>query len=203
MGGSEWQGVCSPAGRAPSSPPPPPPHTHPPLGLSPPPSPRAQLSLPLAGALALATGELGSLALLQQTHAWSVRETGGLALSSVLGVLLTATSVLCTTYNSPLATSVVGNVKDIITTAGGWWLFGGFTATPLSVSGLAISFLGAAMYSSLALQQSAAQARKEDSEPEGRGGGGEDLPSLNKQAGAPGGEGGAAPSQAWAGVTPR
>ena len=39
-----------------------------------------------------------------------------MALSSLLGVLMTYSTVLCNSYNSPLATSITGNTKDIIST---------------------------------------------------------------------------------------
>lgn len=39
-----------------------------------------------------------------------------MAVSSLLGVLMTYSTVLCNSYNSPLATSVTGNTKDIIST---------------------------------------------------------------------------------------
>jgi hypothetical protein len=39
-----------------------------------------------------------------------------MALSSLLGVLMTYSTVLCNSYNSPLATSITGNTKDIVST---------------------------------------------------------------------------------------
>ena len=36
--------------------------------------------------------------------------------SSLLGVVMTYSIVLCNSVNSPLATAVTGNVKDIIST---------------------------------------------------------------------------------------
>lgn len=77
----------------------------------------------------------------------------GFIVSSLMGILLTYSSLLCTTYNSPLATSVTGNVKDIATTAIGWMAFKGFKATVASVSGLMISFIGAFTYSYVNLQK--------------------------------------------------
>lgn len=38
------------------------------------------------------------------------------ALSAILGVVMTYSTVLCNSVNSPLATSVTGNTKDLIST---------------------------------------------------------------------------------------
>ena len=108
----------------------------------------------------------------------------GFIISSFMGLILTYSSMLCTIYNSPLATSVAGNAKDIITTGAGtcgtlthkickhvslaaysshtlqcsaciagWFFFGGFKATPRSVTGLTLSFIGAFMYSAVNLMK--------------------------------------------------
>ncbi len=42
---------------------------------------------------------------------------GWMAVSSALGIVMTYSTVLCNSYNSPLATAVTGNVKDMISTA--------------------------------------------------------------------------------------
>jgi predicted small secreted protein len=65
--------------------------------------------------------------------------------------------MLSTTYNSPLATSVTGNAKDVVTTTLGWLLFPGFVATAKSVFGISVSFLGAFLYSYINLQKSRAR----------------------------------------------
>jgi hypothetical protein len=44
-----------------------------------------------------------------------------MAVSSLLGVLMTYSTVLCNSYNSPLATSITGNTKDIVSTLIGEW----------------------------------------------------------------------------------
>lgn len=41
----------------------------------------------------------------------------GVLVSSLLGVVMTYSIVLCNSVNSPLATSVTGNIKDIVGTA--------------------------------------------------------------------------------------
>ena len=121
----------------------------------------ALVALPLTLLMAIVMGEPAKFAgfVGAPTAFWVT-----FAVASCMGLVLTYTSVLSNVYNSPLATSITGNGKDIVTTAVGWSLFGGFKATPRSVSGLLLSFLGAAMYSYVnlvgwrATQSAAAQA---------------------------------------------
>ena len=61
--------------------------------------------------------------------------------------------MLCTTFNSPLATSVTGNVKDLAQTILGGILFPGFVATVKTITGLVLSFMGAGMYSYINLSK--------------------------------------------------
>jgi hypothetical protein len=67
--------------------------------------------------------------------------------------MLTYSSILCTTYNSPLAMSITGNVKDVASTVLGAFLFPGFEATAKNVGGLTLSFVGAATYSYINLKK--------------------------------------------------
>ncbi len=75
-----------------------------------------------------------------------------LFLSVSLGVLITYAIALCATVNSPLATTVTGNIKDVVCTAFGWALFGGFDRSLWNIGGLSLSFAGAALYSREKLQ---------------------------------------------------
>ncbi len=70
-----------------------------------------------------------------------------LALSVTLGVLITYAIALCATVNSALATTVTGNIKDVVCTMFGWILFGGFDSSLWSIGGLSLSFAGAGLYS--------------------------------------------------------
>ena len=70
-----------------------------------------------------------------------------LFLSVSLGVLITYAIALCATVNSPLATTVTGNIKDVVGTAFGWAIFGGFDRSLWNIGGLTLSFAGAALYS--------------------------------------------------------
>lgn len=100
-----------------------------------------------------------------------------------MGLLLTLSSVLSTTFNSPLGTSVTGNIKvrrelcnplsptssnrllprsqDVFLTAAGWVLFGGMPVTLKSIVGLIGTFLAAFAYSYIGLvkqQQSSSES---------------------------------------------
>jgi hypothetical protein len=75
-----------------------------------------------------------------------------------MGPLITYSSILCTTYNSPLATSITGNVKDLGLTVVGAVIFPGFVATTNTVAGLLISFIGAGLYSWVSLKKALAPA---------------------------------------------
>ena len=68
-----------------------------------------------------------------------------------MGLLITYSSVLSTTFNSALATSVTGNSKDLFMTALGWLLFGGMPITAQSVIGITGSFIGSFAYSYVGL----------------------------------------------------
>jgi hypothetical protein len=61
---------------------------------------------------------------------------GAFLLSSVLGLSIVVSQALSTTVNSPLATSVTGNLKDLLTTAVSSFIFRDYHATPLSLFGL-------------------------------------------------------------------
>ncbi len=70
-----------------------------------------------------------------------------LFISVSLGVLITYAIALCATVNSPLATTVTGNMKDVVCTGFGWAIFGGFDKSLWNIGGLTLSFAGAALYS--------------------------------------------------------
>lgn len=114
------------------------------------------LTLPVTAILALLTGELTSLVHFEYvTHAgfWL-----SFVAAATMGLILTFAAMLNTTYNSPIATSVTGNVKDIATSLVGWILFPGFKSSVPAVMGIALSFLGAFMYSYANLVRSLATA---------------------------------------------
>ena len=84
-----------------------------------------------------------------------------LAFSGLMGCMLTFSQALCTTVNSPLATAITGNVKDIALTIIGIVCFNDVQLTPLLVFGLLLSLIGAIFYSGSKLQ-----AREEETSEE-------------------------------------
>jgi len=68
-------------------------------------------------------------------------------LSAVMGCVLTFSQNLCTMVNSPLATSITGNVKDIASTLLGLLLFPDVHINLWLCVGLVISLSGAMVYS--------------------------------------------------------
>jgi len=70
-------------------------------------------------------------------------------ISAVEAFLLNYFLFLCSNINSPLATSITGQIKNIVSTLFGLMAFGGVLITPLLALGLAISTSGAAWYAYL------------------------------------------------------
>jgi solute carrier family 35 protein len=100
--------------------------------------------LPVSVLLGAVFGEFGELMAFPSLH--DPRFWGGFIIALSLGPVLTYSSILCTTYNSPLAMSVTGNVKDVASTVLGAVLFPGFEPTVKNVGGLSLTFVGAAGY---------------------------------------------------------
>lgn len=116
----------------------------------------ALTSFPLSILLAITFGELSSL--LAFPHFQDPGFWVGFAVSLFLGPLLTYSSILCTTYNSPLALSITGNLKDVATTVLGAALFPGFIPGFKNVGGILLTFVGGGLYSYLNLRK----ARKKE-----------------------------------------
>jgi hypothetical protein len=102
-------------------------------------------AFPLSLFLAFALGEVSALG------SYPYRADPGfliaIAVCTCMGPLITYSTILCTTYNSALTTSITGNVKDIGLTIIGALAFGDFQATASNVSGILLSFAGAGLYS--------------------------------------------------------
>lgn len=79
-----------------------------------------------------------------------------MTIASIMGLVMTYTALLCSTFNSPLVTSITGNAKDIVATVVGALLFGDFVPTAFNVSGISLSFLGAALFSYAKLKEGGA-----------------------------------------------
>lgn len=69
-----------------------------------------------------------------------------LLLTSIFGFVLNYTYFLCTKLNSPLTTTVVGALKNVLTTYLGMILFPDYSFTFLSFTGATISVVGSLMY---------------------------------------------------------
>jgi solute carrier family 35 protein len=79
-------------------------------------------------------------------------------IASILGVYMSYIVFLCTTVNSPLATSITGNMKDIGATIVAALVFRDFTPTIYNTTGLVVSFVGAGWFSWCKLSQSREQS---------------------------------------------
>jgi solute carrier family 35 len=108
-------------------------------------------ALPLSLFLAWVSGEFEQAAAFPQISDPTFLAT--VLLASCLGAFMTYIVLLCATVNSPTATSVTGNIKDIVSTFVGAFLFPGFVPTVASVSGLAMSFLGGGWFTFIKLQE--------------------------------------------------
>lgn len=111
----------------------------------------AMTAAPLAFVLAIVNGEIAELNNFE--HIGELKFWFSFVVACLLGPILTYSSMLCTTYNSPLATSVTGNIKDIATTIFGAILFPGFQPTVTNILGLSLSFGGAGAYSVINLNK--------------------------------------------------
>jgi hypothetical protein len=76
------------------------------------------------------------------------------------GITLTFSQNLCTVVNSPITTSITGNVKDIGLTFVSFLIFTDVVATPWLVVGLVLSLAGAFIYSYPQIEASYREGKK-------------------------------------------
>lgn len=97
--------------------------------------------------LIVQTGELKKLDSFENTFAFGFWLF--FIISSLMGFLLNYSCLLCTKYNSPLTTTVIGCLKNIIVTYLGMFLISDYIYTNLNFIGLTISALASIFYSYL------------------------------------------------------
>ena len=84
-----------------------------------------------------------------------------LVLSASQAFLLNAAIFWCTTANSPLATSVTGQLKDAATTAAGLVLFGDVVFSSKNLAGVALSLAGGIGYAAVAHAEGKREAARQ------------------------------------------
>ncbi|KAF2070297.1 hypothetical protein CYY_008389 [Polysphondylium violaceum] len=78
-------------------------------------------------------------------------------MSSIQAFLLNYFIFLCSTLNSPLTTSITGQIKSILQTIIGLFMFGDVILSPLLIFGLVVSTLASFWYSFIKYAQTAAR----------------------------------------------
>lgn len=117
------------------------------------------LALPLMAAfMLLATNEAAGVLSYPQLR--DPRFLLFLLLSCSQAFLLNLCIFRCTLINSPLATNVTGQMKDILTTALGMLLFGDVKYSTLNVGGIAVGLVGSITYSAVSYAESTAAAQR-------------------------------------------
>ena len=147
----------------------------------------AIIALPLTLLGAAVMGEFQYTLTFPHVHNASFWASVGVA--SCAGVFITWIVFLCTTVNGPLVTSITGNAKDVIQTVAGALLFRDFVASVHNVTGILISFAGAALFSGIKLQAAlaagAAEGNVKKEVEAGEGGGAAAVPANSTLQGGP------------------
>lgn len=117
------------------------------------------LSVPLMlGYLVLCTNELQGV--LKYPRLGDASFWAFLLVSASQATVLNIAIFLCTKVNSPLATTVTGQAKDLVTVSVGLFLFGDVKITVPNLCGLALALIGSMLYSYVKYRASV-MARKE------------------------------------------
>lgn len=113
------------------------------------------LALPLMAAfMLLATNEAAEV--VRYPQLWEPHFLLFLLFSCSQAFLLNLCIFRCTIINSPLATNVTGQMKDILTTALGMVLFADVQYSALNVAGIALGLVGSITYSAVSYAESRA-----------------------------------------------
>ena len=83
---------------------------------------------------------------------WHGADRFAIAIGCGVGVAKVSV-VVCTTRNSPMATTVTGNAKDLLATAAAWLLLGGLPTSPRETAGVLLSLAGTVTYCGLKASQ--------------------------------------------------
>jgi len=108
-------------------------------------------SLPLSILAAMVLGEFEYLSTYQ--YAADPRFLAAIVVASLLGTFMTYVVFLSATLNSPLLTSITGNMKDVFATFIGAYMFSDFEPTFLKVLGLVVSMAGGGSFAFAKLQE--------------------------------------------------
>lgn len=81
-------------------------------------------------------------------------------MSSIQAFLLNYTIFLCSTYNSPLVTSVTGQIKAVVQTIGGLFLFGAVPLTLPLIIGLLLGTFASFWYTQIKYYQQIISEKK-------------------------------------------
>jgi len=108
------------------------------------------MSLPIMALLAFLNGELNEF--FNTYYPYEVLLL--LSLSCVMGFVFNFVVFMCTSVNSPLATSVTGNIKDCLATLLGYLLFDDVILELVNVLGILTSLMGGMVYSYAKLRES-------------------------------------------------
>jgi solute carrier family 35 len=151
------------------------------------------LSLPVIFLIALATGELSAA---PQAAAKAAAETSAMTLAVALlgcaggGLLLNYATMLCTSTNSALTTTVVGVLKGVVGTLGGFFALGGARFTRAGLVGVLMNTAGGVAYSWAKFDEKRAKRAAKALAEEGKSGGGAGRGGKGGGSWAEGGGGG-------------
>ena len=173
-------------------------------------------SIPLVFAVCLINGDFSEVADYPYLYDWDFVLC--FVFQSALAFLLNYSIFLCTQVNSALATSVTGQMKNIVTTAVGYFSFGDVTYNAFNVLGLVVGVFASSWYSLLKYKESEASKKHSvlpttspmagQAQGQGQGDEAENVPLIHASNSNNSGGGhadiGLAPSQrSNSGVTPR